>query len=75
MNKAILHKGDMEYFAPELVLLYKSTDLLREENRRDYNTVSPYLSIESKTWLKNTLLTAYPDGHEWIYRLETRNEK
>ena len=70
LDKAILNKDDIVYFAPELVLLYKSTDLLREENRQDYDTVSPYLPIESKTWLKNALLTAYPDGHEWIYRLE-----
>ena len=70
LNKAILHKGDMEYFAPELVLLYKSTDLSREENRQDFDTVIPYLPIENITWLKNVLIIANPDGHEWISRLE-----
>jgi hypothetical protein len=28
------------------------------------------MAYENKTWLKNALKIAYPDGYEWIYRLE-----
>ena len=70
INKAILYKDDITYFSPELVLLYKSTDLTREENWQDVDTAFPYLSDESKNWLQNALITAFPNGHEWITRFE-----
>ena len=69
-NKAILHKDGISYFAPELVLLYKSTDLTRNENKQDFDLMRPHLSGESREWLKNALITAFPDGYEWIERLE-----
>jgi len=70
LNKAILQENGISYFAPELVLLYKSTDLTRKVNCQDFDMVLPILSEEKKTWLKNTLITAFPDGHQWIGRLE-----
>jgi len=70
LDKAILHQGNISYFSPELVLLYKSTDITRIENRQDFDTVIPHLSDESKEWLRNALIMAFPDGHEWIQRLE-----
>jgi hypothetical protein len=70
LDKAILYKDSISYFAPELVLLYKSTDLAREENRLDFNMFAPLLSNDSKEWLHRALSTAFPDGHEWITRLE-----
>jgi hypothetical protein len=70
LHKAILQKSDIAYFSPELTLLYKSTDLLRKENKQDFDIVIPHLSVESKTWLKNALIIAFPDGHEWISQLE-----
>jgi hypothetical protein len=72
--KAILHKGDLSYFAPELVLLYKSTDLLREENRQDFEMMLSHLKDESKEWLQRALITVFPDGHEWIARLEKKDD-
>ena len=69
-NKAILYKNEIAYFAPELVLLYKSTDLTRDENRQDFDMIIKYLPDESKRWLQNALTTAFPNGHEWIERLE-----
>ena len=72
LDKAILRKNDLTYFAPELVLLYKSTDLVREENKQDFDLISPLLLDDSRQWLKNALTTAFPDGHEWIVRLEER---
>ena len=70
INKAILRKNEIAYFAPELVLLYKSTDLTREENRQDFDMIISHLPDESKRWLQNALTTAFPNGHEWIERLE-----
>jgi hypothetical protein len=69
-DKAILNKDCISYFAPELVLLYKSTDLMREENRQDFDLFASLLNDESREWLHNALSTAFPDGHEWIARLE-----
>jgi hypothetical protein len=70
IDKAILYRNNIAYFSPELVLLYKSTDLTREENRQDFDMIIPHLPDENKQWLKNALMTAFPDGHEWIERLE-----
>lgn len=70
LEKAILYKDGLSYFAPELVLLYKSTDLTREENRQDFDIFAPFLDYESRGWLYKALTTAFPDGHEWIARLE-----
>ena len=71
IGRAILYKDGMTYFAPELVLLYKSTDLLRNENRQDFEMMIPHLPEESRKWLQNALIKAFPNGHEWIGRLET----
>jgi hypothetical protein len=70
LDKAIMRKNSIAYFAPELVLLYKSTDLAREENRQDFDLISPLLPDDSRQWLKNALTIVFPNGHEWIIRLE-----
>ncbi|MHB1153777.1 MAG: hypothetical protein ACYCWE_08850 [Eubacteriales bacterium] len=70
LSKAILCQDGIPYFAPELALLYKSTDLKRKENRQDFESVFPHLSCDSKEWLRKALITAFPDGHEWTARLE-----
>ena len=70
IDTAILRKDNLQYFSPELVLLYKSTDLTREENRKDFDTFAPLLPDESREWLRRALTTAFPDGHVWINRLE-----
>jgi hypothetical protein len=69
IGRAVLRKNDLSYFAPELVLLYKSTDLTREENRQDFDLVVPFLTDGSRLWLRSALTKAFPDGHEWIERL------
>ena len=74
LNKAILHKDGISYFSPELVLLYKSTDLSREENRQDFDIMIPHLPDDSREWLRSALMTAFPDGHEWIARLEKKDD-
>ncbi|MCL2884875.1 MAG: hypothetical protein FWF49_05260 [Oscillospiraceae bacterium] len=69
LSQAILCEDDIAYLAPELVLLYKSTDLSRKENCQDFDIVTPYLSDESREWLRNALQTEFPDGHDWLARL------
>jgi len=46
--------------------------LTRKENRQDFDMIIKYLHDESKKWLQNALTTAFPDGHEWIERLEKK---
>jgi hypothetical protein len=70
LDKAILHKNGIAYFSPELVLLYKSKDLLREENKQDFDAVIPNMSDENKKWLHNSLIAVYPEGHDWIIKLK-----
>jgi hypothetical protein len=69
LNKAILCKNDFPYLAPELVLLYKSTDLLRKDNEQDFNTIISKMGYDNKIWLKNALITVFPNGHEWILQI------
>jgi hypothetical protein len=69
LNKAILHKNGLKYFSPELVLLYKSTDLSREENIQDFNKIFTKLPNESRDWLKNALITIYSNDHKWLEKL------
>ncbi len=69
MGKAILTKAGISYLSPELVLLYKSTDLSREVNRHDFKVMLQHLSFESRIWLLNALSVAFPNGHEWIHIL------
>jgi len=66
LSRAILRRDGIAYFAPELALLYKSADLKRKENRRDFDAALPHLSSEGRLWLKSVL----PEGHKWIAKLE-----
>ncbi|HBL84391.1 MAG: hypothetical protein A2Y17_04810 [Clostridiales bacterium GWF2_38_85] len=70
LDKAILKNRNIRYLAPELVLLYKSIDLIRVENQQDFNATLPHLTADSKLWLKNALQTSFPDGYEWIDRIQ-----
>jgi hypothetical protein len=75
LDKAVLYKGDISYLAPEIVLLYKSTDLSREENKQDFDTMVPCLSKESREWLRDALAIAFNGEHEWIAKLEKIHDK
>ncbi|SHO45636.1 nucleotidyltransferase domain-containing protein [Anaerocolumna xylanovorans] len=66
LSKAILHSGDISYLAPELLLLYKSTDIEREGYQEDFEFAFSKMSNEQKVWLNNSLKIMYPDGHKWM---------
>ena len=72
MDKAILHKDDIPYLAPELALFLKSPKVYSEHEWHayktsvDYKTIVPLLDNERKDWLVNALKKIYPDGHGWL---------
>jgi len=71
-NKAILERDRVRYLAPEICLLYKSSELDRNGYIADFEVALPLLDAEQKIWLAVALRTAFPDGHEWIERLEKK---
>lgn len=70
LSQAILTRNGIKYLAPEMVLLYKSTDIEREGYQIDYDLAIQAMSAEQKNWLKNALETMNPDGHKWLYDIE-----
>ena len=66
LSKAILHKEDTYYLAPELLLLYKSTDTEREGYQQDFELAFLKMNEDQKEWLNNSLKIMYPDGHKWL---------
>ena len=66
MDKAVLISDDVPYLAPELCLLYKSTDIEREGYQQDFELARKAMSPSQREWLKEALLREYPDGHPWI---------
>lgn len=65
------------YLSPEIVLLYKSVFVrylnstlpsdvdMVNDYRHDFDAAFPLLDALQKDWLKVTLATVYPEGHEW----------
>ena len=72
LEKAILHNGDIPYFAPEVILYHKSDPvyLAWPKTIFDFYHTAHLLNDESRDWLINSLKRTFPDGHEWIERLQ-----
>lgn len=66
LSDAILYENNIPYLAPELVLLYKSTDILRQGYQLDYDSALLKMNEGQKGWLKKSLLKMNPLGHKWI---------
>ena len=66
LSRAILNRNGIKYLAPEMVLLYKSTDIQREEYQLDFDMATQAMSSEQKNWLKNALEVMNPNGHKWL---------
>ena len=73
LDKAILKNDSIPYLSPEFVLLYKSTDIMREGYQLDFDVTISHLSEDSKKWLINAFNIAYPDGHIWLSSLSRMN--
>lgn len=66
LEKAVLFADGIPYLAPEICLLYKSTDIMREGYQQDYEKAFEKMSREQRDWLNYALYTMYPEGHKWI---------
>ena len=65
LDRAVLNSGGIPYLAPELCLLYKSTDIEREGYRQDFELAWKAMDPSQREWLRNALLREYPGGHPW----------
>ena len=70
LSQAILTCHEIKYLAPEMVLLYKSTDIEREGYQLDFDLAVQAMSAGQKNWLKNALHTTHPNGHKWLCEIE-----
>src|ERR1051325_3379298 len=57
------------YLAPEIQLLFKARKETIGKDDADFNVAIPLLSHVSRSWLLECLTRRFPDGHEWIARL------
>ena len=65
LAQAILIRDGIKYLAPEMVLLYKSTDTEREGYQLDYDAAITAMPDERKRWLYNALTMMNTSGHKW----------
>lgn len=65
MANAILETDGVPYLAPELCLLFKSTDIEREGYQQDFELTVGKLSAEQRTWFEKSMELLYPEGHKW----------
>lgn len=68
ITKAIFTRDGIPYLAPELILLYKSTDTEREDYQLDYDSAKAEMSAEQRCWLQAALKAMNPSGHKWLDR-------
>ena len=66
IGRAVLFADGVPYLAPELCLLYKSTDTERDGYQRDFELACRAMSAEQQSWLQSALKRLYPQGHKWI---------
>jgi len=64
----IAHYNGLPCVRIDVQLMYKSKGL-RPKDELDFQASLPRMSADSKRWLKNALLTLYPDGHPWLQSL------
>ena len=57
------------YLSPEVQLLYKAKKETLEKDERDFAIVLPLLSRDACEWLAKALSLQFPEGHEWITRI------
>ena len=72
LDKAILHYNDIPYLSPEVTLYHKSDPvyLTWPKTIFDFYHIAHLLDDESRDWLIKALEITYPNGHEWIKRLQ-----
>ena len=66
LDRAVLNAGGIPYLAPELCLLYKSTDIEREGYQQDFELAYRAMDPLQREWLRKALRQAFPEGHPWL---------
>ena len=65
LSNAVLETEGVPYLAPELCLLFKSTDIDREGYQQDFELTVGKLSTEQRAWFERAMELLYPEGHKW----------
>jgi len=66
VEKAFVKVGDLSILAPEIVLLYKSTDSNNPDYQHDFDVSVGKLDQECLDWFVSAMNISYPQGHPWI---------
>jgi len=59
--------GDIPFLAPEAVLILKARNT-SPKDEQDFSNVINHISASNRLWLKQVMLTCYPD-HHWNEKL------
>lgn len=67
-------EGGIPYLRPEIQLLYKGGSVsVRDKDQKDLETMLPSLNEGERAWLRDALRSQFPQGHEWLDRLEKKS--
>lgn len=66
VDRAVLFSDGIPYLAPELILLYKSTDIERDGYQQDFELAYRKMDASQKAWFRNAIRQEYPEGHQWL---------
>ena len=66
LKDTILYNQNFPFLAPEICLLYKSTDVDREGYQQDYDLAIKEMNKEQIDWLNSALALVNPNGHKWM---------
>lgn len=65
LEDAVLFKDGIPYLAPEICLLYKSSDTEREGYQQDYDLSIRKMNNNQIKWFNDAINLLYPEGHKW----------
>jgi len=74
LDKAILYYDEIPYLSPEVTLYHKSDPVYMTWLKTifDFYHTAHLLDDERRDWLIASLKRTYPEGHEWIERLQMK---
>ena len=73
LEQAILTVEGVRYLAPEIVLLYKSTETEHEGYQLDFDLAIKAMTDTQKKWLYDALAMMNPNGHKWLDMMYKQN--
>lgn len=66
LTDTVMYNQDVPFLAPEICLLYKSSETEREGYQQDYELAIHKMSRNQIEWLNQALSLLYPAGHKWM---------